>query len=159
MKIFWRTYRHIKRRPQQALLSRQNDFRSDQGPADWQDQLFHEYEYLEVPIDGLSLQGDKVACTKLAMVIDCRQEEGSIDFQLQGEWTAFCTTGCRPSFPFSTRGKAGRNHLNEEITPLLPTGIGERFSQTISNLGHAALLRRYELPPINESAELTQRAL
>jgi hypothetical protein len=32
--------------------------------------------------------------------------------------------------------KTGKNHLNEEITPLLPTGIGERFSQTISNLGH-----------------------
>ncbi len=31
--------------------------------------------------------------------------------------------------------KAGRNHLNEEITPLLPTGIGERYSQR-----HAALL-------------------
>jgi hypothetical protein len=23
--------------------------------------------------------------------------------------------------------KTGRNHLNEEFTPLLPTGIGERF--------------------------------
>jgi hypothetical protein len=33
-----------------------------------------------------------------------------------------------------------------EITHLLPTGIGERFSQSISNLGHAALLRRCELP-------------
>ncbi len=42
--------------------------------------------------------------------------------------------------------KAGTNHLNEESTPLLPTGIGERYSQTISNLGHAALLRRCELP-------------
>jgi hypothetical protein len=31
---------------------------------------------------------------------------------------------------------------NEEITPLLPPGIGERYSKTISNLGHAALLRR-----------------
>jgi hypothetical protein len=40
---------------------------------------------------------------------------------------------------------AGKNHLNEEITPLLPTGIGERYGQTISNLGHAALLRRCEL--------------
>ncbi len=29
----------------------------------------------------------------------------------------------------------------------------------MSNLGHAALLRRCELPPINESAELTQGAL
>jgi hypothetical protein len=47
--------------------------------------------------------------------------------------------------------KTGKNHLNEEISPLLPTGIGEKFSQTISNLGHAALLRRCELPPINES--------
>ncbi len=27
--------------------------------------------------------------------------------------------------------KAGSNHFNEEITPLLPTGIGERSSQTI----------------------------
>jgi hypothetical protein len=41
---------------------------------------------------------------------------------------------------------AGKNHLNEEITPLLPTGIGERYGQTISNLGHAVLLRRCELP-------------
>jgi hypothetical protein len=48
-----------------------------------------------------------------------------------------------PTPPFSTRGgNAGR--------------IGERFSQTISNLGHAALLRRCELPPINENDELTQ---
>jgi hypothetical protein len=42
--------------------------------------------------------------------------------------------------------KTGENNLNEEITPLLPTGIGERFSQTISNLGHAALLCHCELP-------------
>ena len=40
---------------------------------------------------------------------------------------------------------AGKNNLNEEITPLLTTELGERYSQTISNLGHAALLRRYEL--------------
>jgi hypothetical protein len=50
-----------------------------------------------------------------------------------------------PTPPSSTQGKAGRNHLNEEITPLLPTGKGERFSRTISNLGHAALLRQCEL--------------
>jgi hypothetical protein len=41
--------------------------------------------------------------------------------------------------------KASRNHLNEEITPLLPTGMGERCSQTISNLGRAM-----GTPPINE---------
>jgi hypothetical protein len=44
------------------------------------------------------------------------------------------------------RRKAGRNHMNEEITPLLPTGLTEQYSKTISNLGHAALLRRCELP-------------
>jgi hypothetical protein len=43
-------------------------------------------------------------------------------------------------------GAAGKNNLNAEITPLLPTGIGDRYCQTISNLGHAALLRRCELP-------------
>jgi hypothetical protein len=48
--------------------------------------------------------------------------------------------------PSSKRGKAGRNHLNEEMIPLLPTGIGERFGQTISNLEHVALLRRCEPP-------------
>jgi hypothetical protein len=33
---------------------------------------------------------------------------------------------------------AGKIHLNEEITPLLPTGIGERYCRTISNLRHEA---------------------
>ncbi len=42
--------------------------------------------------------------------------------------------------------KTGKNHLSEEINPLLLTGIGERYCQTIANLGHAALLRRCELP-------------
>jgi hypothetical protein len=66
-------------------------------------------------------------------------------------------SGRRPPPQLSVReGRAGRNHLNEEITSLLPTRIGERYSQTISNLGHVVLLRRCELPPINESAELTQ---
>jgi hypothetical protein len=45
-------------------------------------------------------------------------------------------------------------YLNEEITPFLPTGIGEQHSKTISNLVHVALLR-----PKNESAELTQRPI
>jgi hypothetical protein len=42
--------------------------------------------------------------------------------------------GADPLPPSSTRGKAGRNHLNEEIIPLLSTGIGERYSHTISIL-------------------------
>jgi hypothetical protein len=36
--------------------------------------------------------------------------------------------------------KTGKNHLNEE--PSSSPGICDRFSQTISTLGHAALLRR-----------------
>ncbi len=64
-----------------------------------------------------------------------------------------------PPPPAVRVGKAGKNHLYEEITPLLPPGIGERYSQTTSNIGHAALLRRSELPPINESVKLTQEAL
>ncbi len=49
-----------------------------------------------------------------------------------------------PSLPLCV-ATAGKNHLNEEITPFLPTSIGERCSQTILNLGHAAVLRRCEL--------------
>jgi hypothetical protein len=52
--------------------------------------------------------------------------------------------GAEPPLPLSA-AKAGRNHLNENI-PLLPAGIGERYSQTISKLCQAALLRRCELP-------------
>ncbi len=53
--------------------------------------------------------------------------------------------GANPT-PSSTRiAKAGKNHLNEEITPLLPTGIDEWYSQN-TNIGHAALLRQCWLP-------------
>jgi hypothetical protein len=50
------------------------------------------------------------------------------------------TTGCRPPAPPLPLcvAQAGGNHVNEEIIPLLPTGIGERYSQTISKLGHTA---------------------
>jgi hypothetical protein len=44
-------------------------------------------------------------------------------------------------FPSSTREKAGRKTI-----PLLPFGIDERYGHTILNLGHAALMRRCELP-------------
>jgi hypothetical protein len=46
-----------------------------------------------------------------------------------------------PTLPLSV-AQTGRNNLNEEITNYPPpplTGIGERCSQTIANLGHAAL--------------------
>jgi hypothetical protein len=51
-----------------------------------------------------------------------------------------------PSPPPLRVAKTGENHLNEEITPLIPTGIDERFRQTITNLGHAELLCQCELP-------------
>jgi hypothetical protein len=54
-------------------------------------------------------------------------------------------TGYRPPPTLPLR-VAKADNLNEEITPLLPTGIGKVYSQTISNLGHEALLRRSELP-------------
>jgi hypothetical protein len=51
------------------------------------------------------------------------------------------------SVPLPLRvAKTGKKQLNEEITLLLPTGIGERCIQTILNLGQASLLRRCELP-------------
>jgi hypothetical protein len=66
---------------------------------------------------------------------------------LQFDMARGTATGCRsPTLLPLPRGKAGRCHLLEKIIPLLPTGIGERFSQTISNLGHAALLSRCKLP-------------
>jgi hypothetical protein len=37
--------------------------------------------------------------------------------------------GADPTSLSSTREKAGRNNLKEKITPLLPTGIGEQYSQ------------------------------
>ncbi len=62
--------------------------------------------------------------------------------------------------PPSMRGKAGRNYWNEEITPLLPTGIGEQFSQTICiKFNTCSALAPMWTPPINESAELTRGAL
>jgi hypothetical protein len=61
--------------------------------------------------------------------------------------------------PPPTLSEARKNYLNEEIISLLPSGIGEQYNHPISNFGHASLLRRCELPPVNESAELTQGAL
>ncbi len=64
--------------------------------------------------------------------------------------------GADPHPPSSTRGKEGWNPLNEEISTLLPIGIGERFSQTIPNCSALAPMLT---PPINESAGLTRGAL
>jgi hypothetical protein len=61
--------------------------------------------------------------------------------------SGFVPPGADPPSPLTLCvAKAGRNNLNEEFTRLLPTGIGERYGKTKSNLGHAALLCRCELP-------------
>jgi hypothetical protein len=58
------------------------------------------------------------------------------------EYNTGDSQGCRPPPPRTLLVvTAGKNHLNEEITPLHLTGIGKRCSQTISNLGNAARLR------------------
>jgi hypothetical protein len=51
-----------------------------------------------------------------------------------------CLQGADPPPPSLCVAKAGGNLLHEEITPLLPNGIDERYCQTISNLEHALLL-------------------
>ncbi len=53
--------------------------------------------------------------------------------------------GCWPPILFLSATKAGTNHLNEKNSP---TGIGERYSQTIS-------VAPMWTPPISESDELT----
>jgi hypothetical protein len=74
--------------------------------------------------------------------------------ELRGASLHHCTQRAPTTSPPPLRvAKIGKNHLNDEITLLLPTGIGKRFkkfSQTISNLGHAVLLRRCELPLLYE---------
>ncbi len=78
------------------------------------------------------------------------KKTGPIKSRLSGSTPSYgsCVLHRAPTHsPISLRvAKTVKNHLNEEITPLLSTGIGERFRQNISNLGHAALLRRCELP-------------
>jgi hypothetical protein len=62
--------------------------------------------------------------------------------------------------PLPLHVTAGKNHLNpEEITPLISTGIGERFSQTIIKFRTCSALAPKWTPPLNESADLTQGTL
>jgi hypothetical protein len=75
-----------------------------------------------------------------------RQMVEQIQHQELSEVSLSGSQSADPHPPPPLYTKAGRNNLNEEINPLLPTGIGEGYSQTISNLGHATLLCRCELP-------------
>ncbi len=65
--------------------------------------------------------------------------------------TCVTSTGCRPPPP-STWGKEGRNKLNDEITPLLPS----RSNSAKPNSRTCSALAPMWTPPINESAELTR---
>jgi hypothetical protein len=111
-----------------------------------EDRSGHSCETKSILVDVAIDHNRSLSWKKKAMLFSCR-------------WPWLHPQGADPHLPpTSTRGKAGRNHLTVEITPLLPSGISERFRQTLSNLGHAAHLRRCELPVMNESAELTQGA-
>ncbi len=75
------------------------------------------------------------------------REKNALDWLRPADWLGSWvhTQGADPPpLPLHV-GTAGKNHLNELIT-LLATGIGKRYCQAMSNLGHAALLRRSELP-------------
>jgi hypothetical protein len=67
--------------------------------------------------------------------------------QLNIDWSMSGSTHrVLPPSPLQSAAKAGRNHFERVKYPLLPTGIGERYSQTISYLWQTAVLRRCELP-------------
>jgi hypothetical protein len=61
--------------------------------------------------------------------------------------------------PSSTRGKAGRNHLNEEITPLLPKWDRRAIQPNLIKFRTCSALAPMWTPPINESAELWGKEL
>ncbi len=52
-------------------------------------------------------------------------------------WKGLFHPGCRPSPSSSTRSESRQKSFERGNYPLLPTGIGDRYSQTISNLRHA----------------------
>ncbi len=66
-------------------------------------------------------------------------------------------TYCSPPLPQSA-AKAGRNHLNKENAAFLPTGIGERYSQTILITCLAGCPSAYVNSLYRRNAELTLRA-
>jgi hypothetical protein len=84
----------------------------------------------------------KILDVKLLSIVHKTREHKHVGLKLKEQFYAVNPQGADPLHLPLRVAKAGRNHLNEEITPLLPTGIGERYSQTISNVGQAALLYR-----------------
>ncbi len=130
-------------------------------PPPHQKQALHQNHFK--PTDQSRQTGRKIE--RILIFASCRLKNVAFKNKYLGDDTLFWLLNCTPhSLQYTSLvlclyhrvptllplpihvEKAGRNHLNEEITPLLPTGIGERCSQTISNLGHTALLRRCELP-------------
>jgi hypothetical protein len=79
--------------------------------------------------------------TKITLQLTAEQRPSFIFYKYFQAVANFLMRGHRaPTHsPLSLReAKTGKNNLNKEITTLLSTEMGERFSQTISNLGHAA---------------------
>ncbi len=68
------------------------------------------------------------SCSQPASIVRNLQYEGS------SETYPLWSQGAAPPPPLHV-ATSGKNHLNEEITPLLPTGIDKRYCQTLSNLG------------------------
>jgi hypothetical protein len=68
------------------------------------------------------------------------KDEGDAPSKEKGPCLYYTHRGLTPPPPPPLSvAQTGRNKFNEEINPHLPTGIGERCSQTLANLGHAAL--------------------
>jgi hypothetical protein len=81
--------------------------------GDWRGRGFHQAGEGEAQVPGAQGPGKRVG------LCDNRDSQGA-----------------EPPPPLSLHvGAAGKNNLNEEINPILLTGIGERYCQTISNLG------------------------
>ncbi len=96
------------------------------------------FRLINTPNGALRVQGtyDAYLCNLIFVSQQRRTERESLKLLL----SKYEPQGADPPPPLHP-ATAGKNHLNEEITPLLPTGIGERYCQTILNSGHAALLR------------------
>ncbi len=65
--------------------------------------------------------------------------------ELPGQLCSSHSVPTPPPLPLRL-AKAGGKSFEPGNTPLLPTGIGERYGQTISNLGHVVIAPMCDLP-------------
>jgi hypothetical protein len=62
---------------------------------------------------------------RLLSIVHKTRKHKHVGLKLKVQFHAVNPQGADPPPPFLCVAKTGRNHLNEEITPLLPTGIGQ----------------------------------